>query len=146
MLRKFLTPLVGVLALLLDAAAVLGDVPPPPMLVVDTCYPAASADVVAQTIAAPIQQQLNGSEGSLNRVAGVGDVAGFGLSDYGLRIWLDPEKLAACNLVVNDVMKALRAQNVRILQPALDPKKDKIVVQTLGRLTDPAEFADIILK
>jgi hydrophobe/amphiphile efflux-1 (HAE1) family protein len=89
---------------------------------------------------------------ALARLPGVGDVQLFGARDYAMRIWLDPDKVAAYKLNADEVLAALRAQNVQVSagilnQPPVagDPAY-QLNVQTLGRLTTPDQFADIILK
>jgi multidrug efflux pump subunit AcrB len=245
MILKQLTLPSVVLALLLAAGNLFGGPPeiagkPQPIIVVEASYPGASAVVVADTVAAPIEQQVNGVQSSLLlrsrctnegryllavtfkpgtdldkaialvqnrvalalpalpdavkrggvtvkkkspvrmivsltapegrydtlylsnyatiqvqdllvRIAGVGEVTRFGQRDYSMRIWLDPEKLAARNLVAGDVVKALEQQNVQIAvgqigQPPADKKDGEIIVTTLGRLAEPAQFEDIIVK
>ncbi len=88
----------------------------------------------------------------LSRLAGVGDVTIFGARDYSMRIWLDPDKAAARNLTAGEVVAALQAQNVQVSSgvlgqpPVAAPGAFQLNVQTLGRLTDPAQFGDIIVK
>ncbi len=88
----------------------------------------------------------------LARLDGVGDVAYLGQQDYSMRVWLDPERLASRNLTTSDVIRSLQEQNVqvaagRIGQPPTDEVLDfQYTMNTLGRLTDPAEFGEIILK
>ncbi len=88
----------------------------------------------------------------LLREPGVGDVQVFGAHDYAMRIWLDPYKVAARGLTGDDVVDALRAQNQQVSAGELgqppDPTNNafQINVQALGRLTDPSQFADIIVK
>ena len=89
---------------------------------------------------------------ALARLPGVGDVQLFGARDYAMRIWLDPDKVAAYNLNASEVLAALRAQNVQVSagilnQPPISGNAAyQLNVQTLGRLTTPEQFADIILK
>ena len=89
---------------------------------------------------------------ALSRLPGVGDVQIFGSRDYAMRIWLDPDKVAAHDLTAGEVVSALQAQNVQVSagvlgQPPLPrPGAFQLNVQALGRLTDPAQFADIIVK
>ena len=89
---------------------------------------------------------------ALARLPGVGDVQLFGARDYAMRIWLDPDKVAAYNLDAGEVLAALRAQNVQVSagilnQPPVSGNAAyQLNVQTLGRLTTPEQFADIILK
>jgi HAE1 family hydrophobic/amphiphilic exporter-1 len=89
---------------------------------------------------------------ALKRIPGVGDVIIFGERKYAMRIWIDPTKLAARGLTASDVTAALAEQNVEIPagqvgQPPSDPKQAyQIPVRVVGRLTDPAQFDNIILK
>ena len=88
----------------------------------------------------------------LARLDGVGDVGFLGQQDYSMRVWLDPEKLAARQLVTSDVIGAIQEQNVQVAagqigqQPAPKGQDFQYTMSTLGRLTDPAQFADIIVK
>ena len=222
----------------------LAQYPPvtPPTVQVGCTYPGASAEVVAETVAAPIEQHVNGVEGMLymesssandgsynlsvtfqqgmdlnlaqvlvqNRVnlalpmlpdvikqtgvttrkrvpdilmcvnvisphgrydqlylsnyalmyirdellrlPGIGDIFIAGQRDYSMRIWVDPEKLAARGLTAGDVVAALREQNAQVAcgqiggQPAPRGQEIQIPLTTLGRLKEPAQFADIILR
>jgi Cation/multidrug efflux pump len=89
---------------------------------------------------------------ALARLPGVGDVQLFGARDYAMRIWLDPDKVAANNLSAAEVLAALRAQNIQVSAGILNqppvPSREayQINVQTLGRLSTPQQFADIVLK
>jgi multidrug efflux pump len=213
----------------------------PPGVVVSISYPGANAQVVANTVAAPIEQQVNGVEGMLymssqsgndgtysltvtfdigtdldtalvmvqNRVAlamqqlpssvqnqgitirkktpdilmivnfysdgryddiylsnfatifvkdellrvdGVSDVTVMGQRDYSIRCWLDPQKLASLNLTALDVASAIRNQNLDApagqlgQSPALRSQTVQLPIETLGRLTEPEQFGDIIVK
>jgi len=214
----------------------------PPTIVVSTSYPGASAEVVSDTVATPIEQEVNGVENMLymvsqatadgnlsltitfslgtnldtaqvlvqNRVAiatpklpqdvqrigvtvrknspdmlmvihlsspddsrdqlyisnyatlqvkdvlarldGVGDVRVFGARDYSMRIWLDPDKIAARNLTAGEVVAALQSQNVQVASGVLNqppmphPGAFQLNVETLGRLADPRQFANIIVR
>jgi len=88
----------------------------------------------------------------LSRLDGVGDVTIFGARDYSMRIWIDPDKAAAHNLTAGEVVAALQAQNVQVSSgvlgqpPVAGPSAFQLNVSTLGRLTDPAQFGDIIVK
>ena len=88
----------------------------------------------------------------LNRINGVGSITTFGGRDYSMRIWLDPDRLQSLGLTTGDVVSALQAQNVQVAsgvlsQPPVDqPRAFQVAVQTLGRLADPAQFADILIK
>jgi multidrug efflux pump len=214
----------------------------PPTVQVSCVYPGANAQVVADTVAAPIEQQVNGVEGMLymssqstndgsynltitfgigadlnmaqvlvqNRVSlampqlpnvvqrqgvnvkkkspnitlavnltspdesldqlfisnyatiqvkdellrlpGVGDLSYLGQRDYSMRAWLDPEKLATRDLTAVDVANAVREQNVQVAagnigqEPVPQGQEFQLTMSTLGRLRDPKEFADIIIK
>ena len=89
---------------------------------------------------------------ALARLPGVGDVQLFGSRDYAMRVWLDPDKVAAYGLNASEVLAALRAQNIQVSAGILNQPPVKgsaayqLNVQTLGRLTTPGEFADILLK
>ena len=89
---------------------------------------------------------------ALKRVPGVGAVVIFGERKYAMRIWLDPDRLAARNLTALDVTSALAEQNVEVAagqlgQPPSDPKQAfQMAVRVVGRLSDPHEFENIILK
>jgi hydrophobe/amphiphile efflux-1 (HAE1) family protein len=88
----------------------------------------------------------------LARLDGVGDVRVFGARDYSMRIWLDPEKVAARGLTAGDVVAALQGQNVQVASGVLNqppvPKAGafEINVETLGRLVDPRQFDNIIVR
>ena len=214
----------------------------PPIVQVSATYPGASAEVLSQTVATPLEQQISGVENMLylssqatgdgklvvsvtfklgtnldtaqvltqNRVAvalprlpdavqrlgvtvtksspdlmmvihfsspdhsrdqiymsnyatlhvkdavarqdGVGSVQVFGGRDYSMRIWLDPDKIAARNMTAGEVVAALQAQNVQVSSgvlgqpPVPQPGAFQLNVQTLGRLVDPAQFAAVVIK
>lgn len=214
----------------------------PPTVTVTASYPGASAEVVAETVATPIEEQINGVEGMLymssqstdgtlsititfklgtnldiaqvqvqNRIAiaepilpedvrrlgitvrkaspdltlavalyspdgrydslylsnyatlqirdelarlpGVGDVFIFGVRDYSMRLWLDPQKLASRSLTAGDVVSAVQEQNIQVAAgvvggPPLPPGTTSFqyTLTAQGRLTDPAQFADIVVK
>jgi hydrophobic/amphiphilic exporter-1 (mainly G- bacteria), HAE1 family len=89
---------------------------------------------------------------ALLRVKGVGDIRLFGASDYSMRIWLDPDKLASLSLSVVDVQNAMRAQNVvnpagQIgAEPAPRGQQLTYTVLARGRRVEPEEFADVIVR
>jgi len=89
----------------------------------------------------------------LLRLEGVGDVMIFGGGNYSMRIWIDPDRAAARGLTGPDIVAALRAQNVQaaagsIGQPPFDTNASafQLPVQVQGRLTDPDQFADVVIK
>jgi hydrophobe/amphiphile efflux-1 (HAE1) family protein len=214
----------------------------PPTVIVSTSYPGANAQTVADTVAAPIEQEINGVEGMiymasqatndgnlaitisfeigtdidraqvliqnrvqaaerrlpdevrrsgltvrkrspdvllaihllspdktydqvyisnygllnvrdrLMRVDGVGDVSMFGAREYAMRIWLDPERIAMRNLTAEEVLTALRGQNVQVAggnvgePPSESLNAFQVALQLKGRLRTAEEFGDIIVK
>ncbi len=214
----------------------------PPTIIVSTSYPGASAQTVADTVSAPIEQEINGVEnmiymysqssndgsvsitvtfdlgtdidraqvlvqnrvstaerrlpdevrrngllvrkrspdqllnihllspdnsldqvyisnyGLLNvrdrlmRIDGVGDVAMYGAREYSMRIWLDPERIALRNLTAEEVLVALRNQNVQVAggtigEPPIETSTAfQVPLQLKGRLRTESEFNDIIVK
>ncbi|HJT77601.1 MAG TPA: multidrug efflux RND transporter permease subunit, partial [Gemmataceae bacterium] len=88
----------------------------------------------------------------LARVEGVGDVHQFGSEDYSMRLWLDPERLAELGLTASDVVKAVREQNMQVAaghigqQPLAHGRPFELPITVVGRLTEPEQFADIILR
>ncbi|MBX3498240.1 MAG: efflux RND transporter permease subunit [Alphaproteobacteria bacterium] len=88
----------------------------------------------------------------LLRLDGVGDIIIFGERLYSLRIWLDPDKLAAYGLTPSDVVAAVREQNVQVsggslgAQPAPKDNAFQLTVTTQGRFEDPREFRQIIVR
>jgi hydrophobe/amphiphile efflux-1 (HAE1) family protein len=88
----------------------------------------------------------------LNRINGVGSILVFGGRDYSMRIWLDPDRLQSLGLTTGDVVAALQGQNVQVASgvlnqpPVEQPRAFQVAVQTLGRLADPGEFGDILVK
>ena len=89
----------------------------------------------------------------LLRIDGVGDVRVFGGGDYAMRIWIDPDRAAARNLTATEIVQALRTQNVQVAAGSIgQAPMDKhaaaflLPIQMQGRLSDPAEFEDVIIK
>ncbi|HEY0178990.1 MAG TPA: efflux RND transporter permease subunit, partial [Dokdonella sp.] len=92
----------------------------------------------------------------LARLDGVGDVQQFGGGNYSMRVWLDPEKVAARGLTATDIANAIREQNVQVAAgalgsaavPADDPTKPsfQVAVNTKGRLVSEDDFANIIVR
>ncbi|HEX4140676.1 MAG TPA: multidrug efflux RND transporter permease subunit [Candidatus Methylacidiphilales bacterium] len=88
----------------------------------------------------------------LSKIEGVGQVGLFGSGDYAMRIWLNPEKVAELGLTADDVINAVKAQNVQAAAgiiggpPYGDGVSIQLPVNAQGRLTDVDEFGDIIIK
>ncbi|MDR4306849.1 multidrug efflux RND transporter permease subunit [Chelatococcus sambhunathii] len=214
----------------------------PPTIVVQATYPGANAETIAETVAAPLEQQINGVEGmiymnslatgdgvlqltvtfkpgtnqdiaqvqvqnrvaqaqprlpeavgrtgvtvnkrssdflmvvnlvspnksldtlylsnyasvnvvdALKRIEGVGDIRIFGERELSLRVWLDPNRLAAYGLAAGDVVAAISAQNVQVsggslgAPPAPNGTVSQITVTTQGRFQDPEQFKQIIVR
>jgi HAE1 family hydrophobic/amphiphilic exporter-1 len=233
--------LLGATALFILPVAQYPDITPP-TVTVSTSYPGASPEVVAETVAAPIEQQINGvekmlymssksaSDGSycltitfevgtdldtatvlvlnrvnsamstlpqpvqsqgvqvqkkstailmvislnspngtyddlflsnyatlqlkdeLSRLDGVGAVNIYGADEYGMRVWLDPEKLKSLNLTAQDVVNAISQQNLQVASgqlgqaPVPDDQAFQLTIKTLGRLADVGQFENIIVK
>ena len=89
---------------------------------------------------------------TLSRIDGVGDVVIFPASDYSMRIWLDPRQLKSRNLTTEDVLNAVREQNVQVAAgqigqpPAPSGQSFQYTVNVLGRLADIEQFEEIIVK
>ena len=88
----------------------------------------------------------------LARIPGAGDVELFGSGDYAMRVWLNPDKIAARNLTASDVVNAIREQNVQVVggvigqQPVGKPVDFQLQVNVKGRLVSEEEFGNIIVK
>jgi multidrug efflux pump subunit AcrB len=89
---------------------------------------------------------------AISRVQGVGDITVLGQQDYSMRIWLDPDKLQSRSLTVDDVIRVLREQNVQVAAgqigqpPVPTGQAFQYTMTTMGRLTEPEQFGDIILN
>ncbi len=89
---------------------------------------------------------------TLKRIPGAGDVQVFGAKDYAMRVWVNPDRLAQKGMTVGDVAQQVREQNAtfaagRIGQrPTPDGSELTIPVLTKGRLSEPSEYEDIILR
>jgi multidrug efflux pump len=88
----------------------------------------------------------------LARLGGVGDVQLFGMGDYSLRVWLDPNKTASRNLTATDVVTAIREQNRQVAAgalgapPAPNDQAFQLSINTQGRLVNEEEFENIIIR
>ncbi|WP_292533788.1 efflux RND transporter permease subunit [Methylocystis sp.] len=89
---------------------------------------------------------------AIARIEGVGDARLFGARDYSMRVWLDPAKVEARDLTAGDVIAALRAANLQVAAgavnqpPAASAGAFQLSVQTLGRLSTPEQFGDIVIR
>jgi multidrug efflux pump len=88
----------------------------------------------------------------LARIPGAGDVEVFGSGDYAMRIWLNPDKIAAKNMTASDVVNAIREQNIQVAaggigqQPASSAADFELQINAKGRLINAEEFGQIIVK
>jgi len=92
-------------------------------------------------------------EDRIKRIVGVGDVREIGARDYSMRIWVDPDQAAARNLTVDEVVTAIQGQNAQVAAGSIGAppfgshgNAFQLGIQTMGRLTTPEQFGDIILK
>lgn len=88
---------------------------------------------------------------SLSRIPGVGQVQIFGGSDYAMRIWLDPEKIAARNLLASDIVNAIQEQNIEVAAGIIGGAPStgldlQLNINAHGRLQSEEEFENIIVK
>jgi len=89
---------------------------------------------------------------ALKRIPGVAEVFIFGERKYSMRLWLDPVRMAGRGLTAPDVVAALSEQNVEVAagqvgqQPAIPGQDYQISVRAVGRLSEPTQFDNIILK
>lgn len=87
-----------------------------------------------------------------SRIPGVGDVNNFGELKYAMRIWLDPQRMAGLNINVEDVINAIRAQNVQVAagsigeEPINSDQIFRFTVQTKGRLNEAEDFKNIVIR
>jgi HAE1 family hydrophobic/amphiphilic exporter-1 len=88
---------------------------------------------------------------ALARIPGVADARLFGARDYSMRIWLDPEKIAALNLSPSDILAGLRRQSIQVAagsvgaEPQPNGAAYQMTVEAPGRLVDPEQFADVVV-
>ena len=89
---------------------------------------------------------------ALKRIPGVADVIIFGERKYSMRLWIDPVRLAGRGLTAPDVVAALSEQNVEVAagqvgqQPSMPGQSYQVSVRAVGRLSEPSQFDNIILK
>lgn len=88
----------------------------------------------------------------LSRIGGIGTIRVMGLREYGMRVWLDPERMAGLGISASDVVEALRAENVQVVAGALGQAPVPpdaafhVVVASQGRLASVEEFRSVIVK
>lgn len=87
----------------------------------------------------------------LLRLPGISDVVVWGAGEYSMRLWLDPDLIAARGLTAGEVIAAVREQNVQVAAGAVGQAPDstaafQVTVNTLGRLSDEEQFGDIIVR
>jgi len=117
------------------------------VLIVNLVSPDRSVDPVALSNYAYLQVV-----DPLKRVPGVGDVQIFGERRYSMRIWLDPDKLAKLGITAVDVQQAVAEQNVQVAagkigqSPAPEGTPFEMQVNATGRLSDPDQFGDIVVR
>ncbi len=92
-------------------------------------------------------------EDRLKRIAGVGDIREIGARDYAMRIWVDPDLAQARNLTIDEVVAAIAGQNAQVAAGSIGAppfgthgNAFQLGIQTMGRLTTPEQFGDIVLK
>ncbi|KQZ00177.1 RND transporter [Pseudolabrys sp. Root1462] len=89
---------------------------------------------------------------ALTRVDGVGSITVFGSRDYAMQVWLDPDRMQSLNLTAGDVTSALQQQNIQVASgvlnqpPVANQLAFQIAVRTLGRLSTPEEFGNVVIK
>jgi len=117
------------------------------LMVVNLFSPDGSRDPIFLTNYANLQ-----IKDVLTRLDGVGSITVFGARDFAMQVWLDPNRLQSLNLTAQDVTNALQAQNVQVAggvlnsPPVPDQLAFQVAVRTLGRLSDPTEFGNIVVK
>ena len=88
----------------------------------------------------------------LSRLPGISEVLVFGQRDYSMRVWLDPDKLAARDLAVSDVIAAIREQNAQVAvgqvgqPPSATGQVRQLPITVVGRLSEPEEFSEIVIR
>src|SRR5215468_6540409 len=117
------------------------------VLIVNLTSPDKSVDPVALSNYAYLQ-----IVDPLKRLPGVGDVIIYGERRYSMRVWLDPDKLAKLGITAVDVQNAIAEQNIQVAAgklgqaPAPAGTAFEVQVNALGRLTDPQQFGDIVVR
>lgn len=89
---------------------------------------------------------------AIARINGVGDVQVFGARDYSMRVWLNPQRMESLNVSVQDIIAALQQQNVQAAagqigsSPSTPDQQQTLTISGQGRLSDPQEFANVIIR
>lgn len=118
------------------------------MLVVNMFSPNGTYDqtYIANYVTLQVRDQLA-------RIEGIGNILVFGASQYSMRIWLDPDRIASIDMTAGEVIKALQGQNIQVASGTLNKSPItqgqtafELSVQTQGRLIEPEEFANVIIK
>lgn len=112
-----------------------------------------SEPIITMTVQSAVRNPLELSDYAENVIAerlqtlpGVSSVQIWGQKRYAMRLWLDPAKLASYGITVGDVRNALDAQNVELPTGKLTGKNTELTVKTIGNLSTPEQFGDIIIK
>ena len=88
----------------------------------------------------------------LTRVSGVGEVSIFGSKDYGMRIWLNPQKMSNLGISAKDVINAIKSQNIEVpagqvgVSPSPADQQFQYTIRTKGRFSEPSQFENIIIR
>src|SRR5688572_6547939 len=88
----------------------------------------------------------------LAKIQGVGSVQLFGSGDYAMRLWLNPQKIAERGMSADEVVNAVRRQNVQVAAGVINGPpygsagELQLPINAQGRLTEPEQFADIVIK
>ena len=82
----------------------------------------------------------------LQTISGVSEIRIWGSKRYAMRLWINPDKLAAYNLTPLDVQNALRRENIELPSGRVEGNNTELTVRTQGRLVTPEDFNDLLLK
>lgn len=117
------------------------------LLVVNVVSPDESRDAIFLSNYASIN-----IEGALSRLNGVGNVSQFGPLDYGMRVWMDPDRMSALGITVSDVTQSIEEQNILATAGALgappftNESQFQLSIQAKGRLSTVEEFGAIVVR
>ncbi|MEM9439653.1 MAG: efflux RND transporter permease subunit, partial [Pseudomonadota bacterium] len=117
------------------------------LLVINLSSPEGSRDALFLSNYASIYMQDR-----LSRINGVGSVSQFGALDYGMRVWMDPERLTSLGLTTSDVANAIESQNIQAsagqlgAPPFEDTPTFQYTLQAKGRLVTVDEFENIVIR